>query len=212
MRAITFLLLAYLAGSVPAGYLAGRWAGVDLRERGSGNPGSTNVYRVLGPRAAVPVAAVDVLKGFLPVWYFPLWDEITMAHLPLLYGVAAIAGHVWPVFLGFRGGKGIATTAGVVFGLAPVTALVGVLVWSGMVLVTGAASVASLTAVTLLPLISAGFQDPWSTVLFLTGIVPFAWWTHRENVARLRRGEELRLGARRGEAGNGEGEGRGGGR
>lgn len=211
MRALLFVLLAYLAGAIPAGYLAGRWADVDLRDEGSGNLGSTNVYRVLGARAALPVMMVDVLKGFLPVWYFPLWDEVTVAHLPLLYGVAAIAGHVWPVFLGFRGGKGIATTAGVVFGLAPLTALVGVLVWSGMVLLTGAASVASLTAVTLMPLISAGFHDPWSTVVFLTGIVPFAWWTHRENVARLRQGEELRLGARHAEPGNGDGKGRGGG-
>lgn len=210
MRLALFVLSAYLLGSIPSGYLAGRGAGVDLREEGSGNPGSTNVYRVLGLRAAIPVATVDVLKGFLPVWYLPLWDGAAVPHLPLVYGMAAIAGHVWPVFLRFRGGKGIATAAGVVFGLAPLTALVGVLVWVGMLLVTGAASVASLTAVTLMPLVSAGLEDPWSTVVFLTCVVPFAWWTHRENVARLRRGEELRLG--RQSAGSGEAEGGGGGR
>ena len=190
---ILFALLAYLAGSIPTGYLMGRWSGVDLRDRGSGNVGSSNVFRVLGPAAAAPVLLVDVLKGFLPVWYLPLFDGTVVPHLPLLYGVAAIAGHVWSVFLRFQGGKGIATAGGVLFALSPVTGLVAALGWGGLVLVTGAPSVASLAAVTLLPFAAWWLQDSPATVAFTLGIVPFAWWTHRDNVARLRRGDELRI-------------------
>lgn len=190
---ILFALLAYLAGSVPTGYLMGRWSGVDLRDRGSGNLGSSNVFRVLGPAAAAPVLLLDVLKGFLPVWYFPLLDGTAVTHLQLLYGVAAIAGHVWSVFLRFQGGKGIATAGGVLFALSPVTGLVAALGWGGLVLVTSAPSVASLVAATLLPAAAWWLQDSTATVVFTLGIVPFAWWTHRDNVARLRRGEELRI-------------------
>lgn len=193
IRPVLFALLAYLAGSVPTGYLVGRWSGVDLRDRGSGNLGSSNVFRVLGPVAAAPVLLVDMLKGFLPVWYFPLLDGTAVPHLPLLYGVAAIAGHVWSVFLRFQGGKGIATAGGVLFALSPVTGLVAVLGWGGLVLVTGAPSVASLATATLLPAVAWWLQDSPATVVFALGIVPFAWWTHRDNVARLRRGDELRV-------------------
>lgn len=216
-RAVVFLLLAYLAGSVPSGYLAGRFAGVDLREKGSGNLGSSNVFRILGPAAAVPVVVVDVLKGFVPVWAFPLYDGTAVAHLPLLYGMAAIVGHVWSGFLRFEGGKGIATAAGVLLALSPATALLGVTGWLGVVALTGAPSVASLTAVSLAPLVAWGLGEPGSTVAFAAALVPFAWWTHRDNVSRLRRGDELALdGGRReeeGEAGSdripgGEGRGR----
>lgn len=200
--AVGFVLLAYLSGSVPSGYLAGRLAGVDLRDRGSGNLGSTNVFRVLGPTAAIPVVLTDVLKGFVPVWLFPLYDGTALAHLPLAYGVAAITGHVWSGFLRFEGGKGIATAAGVLLALSPLTAVLGVLVWLGLVALTGAASIASLTAVTLTPLVAWGLDEPAATVLFTVALVPFAWWTHWDNVSRLRRGDELALdGGRREERG-----------
>lgn len=193
IRVGLFVGLAYLSGSIPAGYLAGRVAGVDLRERGSGNLGSSNVLRVLGPSAALPVALVDVLKGFVPVWVFPLYDGTAAAHLALLYGTAAVAGHVWSVFLRFDGGKGIATAAGVLLALSPTTALVATAGWLGLAAVTGAPSVASLTAVTLAPLLAWGLGEPASAVTFTVALVPFAWWTHRENVSRLRRGDELAL-------------------
>ena len=129
---ILLLLLAYLFGSIPFGYLAGRARGIDLRQEGSGNLGATNVYRVLGARMALPVIVLDVLKGFLPVSLFPLWDGRAWPLLPELYGLAAIAGHIWPVFLRFRGGKGVATAGGVMLGLAPVAMLVAFLAWTGL--------------------------------------------------------------------------------
>jgi glycerol-3-phosphate acyltransferase PlsY len=200
IQAAACVLLAYLCGSVPAGHLAARRADVDLRRRGSGNLGSSNVFRVLGPRAAVPVAAVDVLKGFVPVWYFPLLDGTAVAHLPLVYGAAAIAGHVWSVFLRFEGGKGIATAAGVLLALSPVTGLIAATGWLGLLLSVGAPSVASLTAVTLTPLVAWGLGEPGSTVAFTLILVPFAWWTHRDNLMRLRRGDELALRGNDGES------------
>ena len=108
MTIILFLVGAYLIGAIPTGYLIGRWYKLDLREEGSGNLGSTNVYRVVGFIPSVVVLFVDLLKGFLPIWFFPLWDSHT-GPWALAYGLAAILGHVWPVYTRFRGGRGVAT-------------------------------------------------------------------------------------------------------
>jgi glycerol-3-phosphate acyltransferase PlsY len=180
------LVAAYLVGSFPTSYLAGRLAGVDLRREGSGNLGGTNVYRVLGWKAALPVVVVDISKGLVPTWLFPSWDGHALATLSLAYGLCAIAGHIWPIFLGFRGGKGVAT--------------------SGVVLVTRTVSLASLVAATAIPVIAFLLEAPLSTVLFSAGLAALVWYTHRENLARLRRGEELRFGEKPdGEAGRAQG-------
>lgn len=201
MRPALLLVAAYLGGSVPSSHLAGRAAGVDLTRRGSGNLGGTNVFRVLGARYAVPVVLVDVAKGFLPVWYFPLWDGSGAPELQLAYGLFAIAGHVRSVFVGFEGGKGVATSGGVLFALAPVATLVGLLVWAGTAALTRTASVASLTAATLLPGVAFLLDSPPLTVGYTAALALLVWWTHRENVARLARGRELGFGG--GDAGGG---------
>jgi glycerol-3-phosphate acyltransferase PlsY len=200
------LVAAYLVGSFPTSYLAGRLAGVDLRREGSGNLGGTNVYRVLGWKAALPVVVVDISKGLVPTWLFPSWDGHALATLSLAYGLCAIAGHIWPIFLGFRGGKGVATSGGVLLALAPVAVLVGALLWTGVVLVTRTVSLASLVAATAIPVIAFLLEAPLSTVLFSAGLAALVWYTHRENLARLRRGEELRFGEKPdGEAGRAQG-------
>lgn len=198
-----FILLAYLLGSLPSSYVAGRLRGVDLREHGSGNLGATNVYRVLGAGAAVPVVVFDIAKGFVPTSLFPGWDGSADARLAIAYGLAAIAGHVWPVFLRFRGGKGVATGAGVLLALAPLTTALGLLIWIGVVSLTRYVSVASIAAATLVPLLAALLDAPGSTVAFCALVAGFVWWTHRSNLRRLRDGTEHRFGsgrARRGEA------------
>lgn len=193
MTAVLLLLAAYLAGSFPTSHLAGGLAGVDLRERGSGNPGATNVYRVLGWKMALPVVSIDAAKGFVPAWFFPLWDGSASPTLALAYGALAIAGHVWPVFTRFRGGKGVATSAGVLLALTPFALLVAVLVWAGLVALTRVASIASLAAAVCVPVV-AFFTDAGAETIAFTGAVAlFIWWTHRDNLARLRRGEELRV-------------------
>lgn len=195
MTALGLLGLSYLVGSVPASYLAGRVAGVDLRQRGSGNLGATNVFRVVGPAAAAPVLVADALKGFFPVWYFPLWDGQATPGLALAYGLAAVAGHVWPVFLRFRGGKGVATSAGVLLGVAPLATTVAVVLWTGLALLTRTVSVASLTAATATPLLAAAFDASWGTVSFAAFVAALVWWTHRANVRRIRDGREHRFGS-----------------
>ncbi len=203
-----WLLLAYLCGSIPTAWLAGRAFGVDLRRHGSGNLGGTNAYRVLGPKAGVPVVVVDVLKGWVPAALFTAWDGAGDPRLALAYGLLAIAGHVWPVWLGFRGGKGVATGAGVLAALTPLTALVALLVWLGVVSLTRVVSVASLAAATVAPLVAWITDAPAYTVGFCAFVGAFVWWTHRANLTRLRRGDELRFGgAGRPDAG-GKGDGR----
>lgn len=194
MKVALFLAAAYLLGAVPSSHLAGRAAGVDLSRRGSGNLGGTNVFRVLGAKWALPVVTVDVAKGFVPAWYFPLWDGAGAPEAALAYGLLAIVGHVRSVFVGFDGGKGVATSGGVVFALAPVAAFVALLVWTGTALLSRTASVASLTAATALPAVAFLLDVPPLRVGFMAALAAFVWWTHRGNLARLREGRELGFG------------------
>lgn len=207
MRELSLLIAAYLVGSLPSGYLAGRAAGVDLTGEGSGNPGATNVLRVLGPAPAAVVLVIDALKGLAPVWFFPLWDGSAAIGLPVAYGLAAVGGHVWSVFLRFRGGKGVATGAGALLGLAPVAGAASVLVWAGLALATRTVSVASVAAATGAPLMAAWFDASWGAIGFAAGLAVLVWWTHRDNLRRVWRGEEHRFGRASTEIGNGEGAG-----
>ena len=194
------LALSYVSGSLPFAWLAGKAAGVDLRQQGSGNLGATNVFRVLGWKIGLAVFLADALKGALPVLLLP--PRITSQMDPTLWaiacGVAAIAGHVRPVFLRFRkGGKGVATAAGVFFALAPVPMLVTFAVFVAVVLASGYVSLGSLLSAMVLPtllLVTQGARAP----LFIVSIIiaTFVFWTHRANIGRLRRGEEHRFGKR----------------
>ena len=189
-----WVLLAYLVGSIPTAYLVGKAMGVDLREHGSGNLGGTNAFRVLGARGGIPVVIVDVAKGYVPAAMFSVWDGSAISELSLVYGLLAILGHVWPVWLRFQGGKGVATGGGVLIALAPLAALVALLVWLGILALTKTVSIASLVAATSVPVVAVITGAPTSTVVFCVGVVAFVWWTHRSNLHRLVRGEELSFG------------------
>lgn len=196
MTVLACMFLAYLVGSFPTSYLVGRLRGIDLREHGSGNLGATNTFRVLGAWPALPVLVVDVLKGFVPAAYFVTWDGSGDARLIVMYGLAAIMGHIWPVFLKFRGGKGIATGAGVLLALAPVTTILALLVWLGVVSLTRLVSAGSLAAASAVPILAWILDQPAHTIAFCFVVAGFVWWTHRENVRRLIDGTELKLGAK----------------
>lgn len=194
------LLLAYLAGSFPTAWLAGRTKGVDLGAVGSGNYGATNVLRNLGWVPAVAVIAVDVGKGFLPVHFFPGWfpaDGLSDVAYEVLLAVAAVLGHVHSVFLRFRGGKGVATAAGAFLALAPAALLAAALVWAILVAWRRIVSLASLAgALVLLVAVWAAHgreAGSWPLLLVTTLLAAFVFWTHRENIGRLRRGEEKRI-------------------
>ena len=192
------LVGAYVLGSVPAAYIAGRVVkGIDLRQHGSGNLGATNVYRVLGGKVAAAVLVFDAAKGALPVVLLP---RLLPTERPLLwaiaYGVAAIVGHVRPLFLLWKGGgKGVATAAGVFAALVPIPALIAVAVWTLVLWASGYVSLASLGAAAVLPVAVGALLGPVSPLFFLALLVgAFVFWTHRANIGRLRRGEEHRFG------------------
>jgi glycerol-3-phosphate acyltransferase PlsY len=193
---------SYLLGSIPAAYIAGRARGIDLRKHGSGNLGATNVIRVLGARMGLLVFAFDMLKGAVPVMFFPRWVpvEVMPMHDPLVFGILcgvfAIAGHTRPVFLGLgKGGKGVATAAGVFLALAPVQATLALLVFIVVLWSSGYVSLGSLTSATLLPVLlglTVGVRSPLFVISALIAV--FVFWTHRANIQRLRTGQEHQFG------------------
>ena len=194
------LAIAYLLGSIPAAYIAGKLArGIDLREHGSGNLGATNAYRVLGGKIASVVMAFDAAKGAVPVLLFPRWDTADRLEVwAIAYGVAAIVGHVRPIFLLWKGGgKGVATATGVFLGLAWLPTLVAFAVWLIVLLRSGYVSLASLCAAVVLPVVLA-FTEGVRSLHFAVGIAigAFVFWSHRANIGRLRRGEEHRFGSK----------------
>jgi len=201
----TFLtvVLSYLLGAIPTSAVAGRIAGTDLRRQGSGNLGSTNVFRVLGPKYGVPVLMIDMAKGAAVVLAIgPLLSAASPlgpTGLRLLAGLAAIAGHVWSCFTGFRGGKGVATAAGVFLALSPLATLAGLIVWLVVFLSTRYVSIGSLSAAIILPFAVAiearARGTPQSLPLIVVAVVIglFVFVTHRSNIARLLNGNESRF-------------------
>ncbi len=187
---------AYLLGSVPTSYWLGRGVyGVDLRREGSGNLGATNTLRILGPKAATPVLIIDVLKGWAPPALFPILAPELANAWALAFGAAAILGHVFSFWVGFRGGKGVATSAGAFFALAPGALLLCFVVWVGTVIVTRYVSLGSLLAALALPaavLLTTSSHGP-ALIPFALALSTFVIWAHRENIVRLMRGEEARL-------------------
>lgn len=197
-----WLSMSYLVGSFPTSLLAGKLgAGIDLRERGSKNLGATNVYRVLGWKFAVPVAIVDIAKGTVPVMLFaPRAGQASW--LPLLLGVAAILGHVFSVFIKFKGGKGVATAAGVLLGLAPVPTAIAIGTWAIVVRATGYVSLGSMLGAVTFPvaLLILGAPDSFTLWIGIT-IAAFIVFNHRSNIGRLVKGTENRFGKKTGRAG-----------
>jgi acyl phosphate:glycerol-3-phosphate acyltransferase len=197
---VTYALfaLSYLLGATPSSYWMGRFVhGVDLREEGSGNLGSTNAFRVLGWKSAVPVVIVDVAKGFIPVWYFPEFAGVGLGWT-LAFGGAAIFGHMFSIWVGFRGGKGIATSAGVFLALAPWAVLGGLVVWAALAVPTGYVSLGSIGAAAALPILVAltPHEGGIGVLAFTSVLALFVIWAHRSNLRRLVAGEENRFGHR----------------
>ncbi|HEX2077965.1 MAG TPA: glycerol-3-phosphate 1-O-acyltransferase PlsY [Longimicrobium sp.] len=193
-----FVVASYLLGAIPASYIAGRLAkGIDLREHGSGNLGATNTFRVLGAKVAAPVMVFDILKGTFPVIAFTQWDGSPDWRWELAYGAAAIVGHVFSVYMRFRGGKGVATSAGVFLALAPVALGAGLAVWlivlKGMRMVSAASILAAVTVGVLL----LATPNRAEVRILGMGVVAFVIFAHRSNIGRILRGEEPRFGQKK---------------
>lgn len=192
LLALLAVAVSYLLGSIPAAAWVARTRGVDIRKVGSGNSGATNVLRSLGKAPAVAVAVFDILKGALAVWLGrslgldPGWTA--------LCGVAAVLGHNFSPFLGFRGGKGVSTTFGTLVALAPVVGLgMFVIGWLtvGLTRLVSAGSILGAVTAVLVAFVTG--QALWLS-LVVTGLVALLIWQHRENIGRLQAGNERRLG------------------
>ncbi len=197
------LVLSYLIGSIPTSFLIGRLVkGIDLRQHGSKNLGATNLYRVLGWRYAVPVGLFDMAKGYVPVAVIgPAVSGGVL--IPLLCGVAAVLGHMFSPFIAFKGGKGVATGAGVVLAMAPFAFLGAFGIWIVLVFLTGYVSLGSVVAAASLPLLTVWLYPGRPAVLWITAALgALVVWMHRSNIGRLFKGTESRFGRKAKETGS----------
>ena len=228
-----FIAAAYLVGAIPFGVIIGNMKGIDIRAHGSGNPGATNVARVLGRKLGIICFVLDFLKGALPVlaagFAFDLVEHRSIATMPqaqqwlwLAVAIAAVAGHMFSPFIGFRGGKGVATAFGAMLTMWPMLTLPtlgAMVVWYGTLRVTHYVSIASILAALCVPIgylfahplrdvMDQPWSDTWADIrhaspgFVVTSLLALAvMWKHRGNIARLRRGEEPKAGkpARRGD-------------
>jgi len=194
------LLVSYLLGSLPTAFLVGKiYKGLDIREHGSGNVGATNTFRVLGRGAGILVLAIDILKGILPVTLIADAVHCDPVAWRVLLGILAVVGHNWTVFLRFQGGKGMATSLGVLIGLAIVLPALGwvllicLLTWSAMFFSTGYVSLASMVASILFPFAMMATGQPAALTLYSIVLCLFVVLRHRANLRRLMKGEESRV-------------------
>ncbi len=189
---ILFPLVGYLLGAIPFGLVIGKSVGIDVRMEGSRNIGATNVNRVLGKKLGILTLLCDCMKGLLPMWlagfFLPATDNREL--LIALTGVLAVVGHMFPVYLGFRGGKGVATGLGVFLFLSPPTIAVSLAVFLGAVKVSGYVSVGSLLAAALAPLWLYLFGSSNIAIGAAAIIGVLIWVKHHENIRRLVHGQE----------------------
>lgn len=203
--ALILILIAYVCGSLPFGYWAGKLKGIDIREHGSKNIGATNVVRVMGKKVGIPVFILDMLKGMLPTLLATSWMEHRLgadANTATLVGVccaaASVIGHMFTFWLGFKGGKGVATSAGGLLGLAPLSLCIGFVVWLVVFYLSRYVALASILASVSLPIAMAvimTLQHKWNYVLLGFGIVMgvLVVVRHRANIQRLLAGTENRF-------------------
>ncbi len=205
LRVWPFILLAYFVGAIPFAFVLGKLLGFDIRRHGSGNIGATNLTRVAGRKYGMWCFALDFLKGSIPVLVASLSGP--GRDLPWLTGVvaaAAVAGHVWPVYLGFKGGKGVATTLGVLIVLAPAAMLVGVVAWLLVFSLSRYVSLASMAAAVCLPLGEVGKawlggqELSWARLSLLILLAAFIICRHQQNIKRLWAGQEHRFNRKQG--------------
>lgn len=194
-------IASYILGGIPTGYIMGRLKGIDIRQHGSGNPGTANVYRTLGKVPGIITFIIDFLKGYVPTmiatqyFFIPGSMDFSKGHwwIPVTAGALAIAGHIWTVFLNFHGGKGVATSAGVFMALLPIPTALAFLVFGVTVAITSHISAGSMAASVALPILcftlAKDYQRPF-TLLALTVCV-LIFYTHIANIRRILSGAEL---------------------
>lgn len=196
MAIALFTIIAYLFGALPFGLLVAKSRGIDIRQQGSGNIGATNVFRCVGKGWGIFTFVLDALKGFIPAFVFPLFAKVDPVY-GVLFGLAAIIGHSFPVYLKFKGGKGVATSAGMLLGVAPLAVGVGFLCWVICMVASRYVSLSSIIAAIAVA-ISVWIQDKGLVVnIALTILAVMVVWLHRANIKRLLNGTESRFGKKK---------------
>ena len=188
---IFLIVIAYLLGSVPAGFILGLRSGIDVRESGSGNVGATNVARVVGKRQGILTLIADTAKGFVPV-ILAMQLGASLAAI-VLVGTAAFVGHLYPIFLKFKGGKGVATALGVFLGVAPIATLVLMALFAATALTSRIVSLSSIVAAVAAPVVFWLFYHPPLVIGMAAFIAVAITWRHRANIQRLMNGSEPRF-------------------
>lgn len=186
------LLFSYLIGAIPFGLLFSRMVGKDVREEGSGNIGATNVNRILGKKLGILTLLCDVAKGFFPVYVASLFlpESANIELFIGLCGLAAVLGHMFSVYIGFQGGKGVATALGVFLFFSPISIAVALVVFVAVVAISGFVSAGSLAASGIIPFVMLLLDESLSTFICALVIAALIWIKHSSNIGRLRRGEE----------------------
>ncbi|HOQ09876.1 MAG TPA: glycerol-3-phosphate 1-O-acyltransferase PlsY [Syntrophomonadaceae bacterium] len=193
MYNLALILLCYIIGAIPFSYLVSLTQGVDIRTRGSGNVGATNVLRTLGPAAAAAALIADVFKGIVAAWIGSMTgSEWMIAGCAL----AAVIGHCYSVFLRFAGGKGVATSAGIIIYLLPRELLILLVVFVVLVALLRYVSLGSITVAALFPILTLIMREPAALIVMSLLMAILVIYQHRENIQRLRSGTEPKLGAK----------------
>lgn len=208
LTTLGLVAFAYFCGALPFGYWAGKLNGIDIRQHGSKNIGATNVVRVLGKKVGIPVFILDILKGALPTMLAEWWmnrsgaDASTATLVAVFCAAAAVLGHTYTFWLGFKGGKGVATTAGSLLGLSPTALAIGLVAWVITFSISRYVALASIIAAIVLPVAMAvqmTLQGTWNYVLLgfavVMGVLVIV--RHRSNIARMLAGTENRFGKKK---------------
>jgi acyl phosphate:glycerol-3-phosphate acyltransferase len=202
LSTIAVIIASYLLGSIPTAVWVGKiFFGIDVRDHGSGNAGATNTIRVLGPGAGIPVFIIDVMKGFAAVELTYLIRDNFGTHneyfaiFKVILSFIVVVGHVFPLFAGFRGGKGISTSLGVVLALFPYSAIVATVIFFVMLIIFHYVSLGSITAAVIFPFVNIFIFDAreWAYLIFSIAISLFVIIMHRKNIKRLLSGEEAKF-------------------
>jgi len=194
MKIALIIISCYLLGSIPFGYIVGKlFKKVDIREFGSGNIGAANALRILGPPLASFVVIGDIGKGIFSI-YLVQYFNIDNLLILTIAGLAVICGHDWSIFLGFKGGKGIATTFGVVFALNPTISILALIIWGVVVITTRYVSLASIFAVISIFIFTILFKQPYEYIIFSAIILILGIFKHKENIKRLKSKKERKIG------------------
>jgi len=196
MKIVLVIVICYLLGSIPFGYIVGRlFKKIDIREYGSGNIGATNAFRILGPALASLVLIGDISKGIFSIYLVRFLNIDTLSIL-VIAGIAVICGHDWSVFLKFKGGKGVATTFGVIFSFNSVISILAVTVWGMVLIFTKYASLSSILSLTSVSIFMMLFKQPYEYIIFSLAILILTIFKHKDNIKRLRLGKERKIGER----------------